>query len=76
MEIKTNKELSKAVNEAIDASGYKKIWIAEQLGIRREVFARTLKKKNFSIDDANEILSLLGLEVHVEIVKKNKTEEY
>lgn len=54
----------------------KKIWIAEQLGIRREVFARTLKKKNFSIDDANEILSLLGLEVHVEIVKKNKTEEY
>uniref|UniRef100_N2AB00 DNA binding HTH domain-containing protein n=1 Tax=Eubacterium plexicaudatum ASF492 TaxID=1235802 RepID=N2AB00_9FIRM len=45
MEIKTNKELSKAVNEAIDASGYKKIWIAEQLGIRREVFARTLKKK-------------------------------
>ena len=32
MEIKTNKELADAVNAAIKESGYKKIYIADQLG--------------------------------------------
>ena len=36
MTIRTNKELAQAVNEAIKESGYKKNWIADQLGISRQ----------------------------------------
>lgn len=70
MTIKTNQELAQAVNEAIKESGIKKNWIAEQLGIQRESFARALNKKQFSLDDANKILELLGLETETKITKK------
>lgn len=72
MTIKTNKELAQAVNEAIKESGIKKNWIAEQLGIQRESFARALNKKQFSLDDANKILELLGMETETKITKKVK----
>lgn len=70
MSIKSNKELSDAVNEAIKESGVKKAFIAKKLGIKREVFARMLYKKNFSLDDANKILGILGLETETKILKK------
>jgi len=72
MEIHTNKELAQAVNEAIKESGYKKNWIADQLGIQKESFARMLNKKQFSLDDANKILELLGLETTTKITNKVK----
>lgn len=72
MAIHTNKELAQAVNAAIKESGYKKNWIADQLGIQKESFARTLNKKQFSLDDANKILELIGLETETKITKKVK----
>lgn len=71
MTIKTNRELAQAVNDAIKESGIKKVFIAEKLGIKREVFARMLKKKQFSLDDANKILEILGIQTETILIKKD-----
>lgn len=72
MAIKTNDELKQAVNKAIDDSGYKKMWIAEQMGISRQAFSNFMNKSNFSIDDANKILTLIGSNVIAEVHKNNE----
>lgn len=70
MAIKTNQELAQAVNDAIKASGYKKIFIAEKLGISNQNFTRLMNKKNFSLDDANSILNIIGYNAKI-IIEKN-----
>ena len=60
MAIKTNQELSQAVNETILQTGIKKTFISEKLGISRQALDKLLDKKNFSIEDANKILSAIG----------------
>lgn len=72
MAIKNNDELKQAVNKAIDNSGYKKMWIAEQMGISRQAFSNFMNKTNFSIDDANKILTLIDSNVIAEIHKKDE----
>lgn len=72
MTIKSNDELKQAVYKAIDDSGYKKMWIAEQMGISRQGFSNFMNKANFSIDDANKILSLIGSNVIAEIHKNSE----
>lgn len=69
MAIKTNQELAQAVNEAIKESGYKKNWIADQLGISRQALTHFLQKANFSIDDANKILNIIGYNVNAKVDK-------
>ena len=71
MAINTNQELAQAVNEAIKESGIKKVFIAEKLGIKREVFASMLNKKQFSLDDANKILDIIGLQTQTILIKKD-----
>lgn len=72
MAIKTNKELAQAVKGAIAESGYKKSYIADQLGISRQAFTHFLQKANFSIDDANKILSIIGYETNTKVDKKSE----
>ena len=72
MTIKTNGDLVKAVNGAIAESGYKKLYIAEKMGISRQAFTNFMNKSNFSLDDANKILSIIGYET---ITKVNKKDE-
>lgn len=72
MTIKTNRELSQAVNAIIKESGYKKTWIAEQLGISNQNFNRLMDKKHFSIDDANKILNLIDYNAKITIEKDLK----
>lgn len=72
MTIKTNDDLKKAVNSAIAESGYKKQWIAEKLNISRQALSNFLNKSNFSLDDANKILTIIGYET---ITKVNKINE-
>lgn len=60
MEIKTNQELAQAVNEIILQSGIKKTFISEKLGISRQALDKLLDKKNFSLEDANKILSIIN----------------
>ena len=69
MTIRTNKELAQAVNEAIKESGYKKNWIADQLGISRQALTHFLQKANFSIDDANKILDIIGYKASAKVDK-------
>ena len=70
--IKTNAELSQAVEKAILESGIKKSYIADKLGIKKEVFSRMLNKKTFSLDDANKILSIIDMETETKLIKKIK----
>lgn len=70
--IKTNQELAQAVNGAIAESGIKKYSIAEKMGISRQAFTNFMNKSNFSIDDANKILSIIGYETETKIHKKDE----
>ncbi len=72
MAIKTNYELVRAVNGAIAESGIKKYSIAEKMGISRQAFTNFMNKSNFSLDDANKILSIIGYETITKIHKKNE----
>lgn len=60
MAINTNQELAQAVNEIILQSGIKKTFISEKLGISRQALDKLLDKKNFSLEDANKILSTIN----------------
>lgn len=63
------------VDDFINNSGYKKVWIAEQLGITQQTLNKRLHvKKNFTIQDANKILNIIGYEINYTIDKINKNE--
>lgn len=68
--IKNNDDLRQAVKDAITDSGYKKSWIAEQLGISRQGFSNLLNKSNFSLDDANKILNVINKKTVTKISEK------
>ncbi len=69
--INDSKSLVEAVNAAIDESGYKKSWIADQMGITRQAFSNILGKRNFTIDDANKILNVIGYSATVHVSKND-----
>lgn len=69
--IKTNKDLADAVNQAIAESGVKKSYIADSLGMNKQVFSRMLTKKSFSLDDANKILSIIGYSAQTTVDKNS-----
>ena len=70
MNINNNAELRQAVDEAIKESEYKKSWIADQLGISRQGFSNLLNKSNFSLDDANKILTVINKKTVTKINEK------
>lgn len=70
LEIASNTDLVQAVNAAITESGYKKSYIADQLGITRQAFSQLLAKNNFNINDANRILEIIGYRMNLELSKK------
>lgn len=69
MIIKNNQDLVQAVNETIKKSGYKKNWIAEQMGISRQALTHFLQKANFSLDDANKVLQIIGYNASAKVDK-------
>ena len=69
MEIKTNQELSQAVEIAIEESGYKRGYIADQIGIANQNLKKFITKKNLSLDEANQILNVLGYNAEISIKK-------
>lgn len=69
MAIKTNKDLSQAIDDLILNSGIKKTFISEKLGISRQALDNMMAKKHFSIDDANKILNIIGYETETNIRK-------
>lgn len=69
----TNKDLSKLVNQIIKDNGINKTFISDKLGIKRQSLDNLMKKKQFSIDDANSILNTFGFEI--DNIKVKKTEK-
>ncbi len=70
MEIHTNQELAQAIEKIIDDNGIKKIWLSEKIGISNQNFNRLMSKKNFSLDDANRILNVIGYNATI-IIENN-----
>lgn len=62
-------DLAKRVNDLIAQQGIKKVWIADKIGISQQLLNKRLNKDNFTIDDANGILSAIGYKVTFDIVK-------
>lgn len=60
-------QLSQYVDSFINDKGIKKVWIAEKLGISQQLLYRLQNKKNFNIDDANRILSVIGYKIDYDI---------
>ena len=69
-EIHSNNDLRQAVEKAVDDSGVKKSYIAEQINMTNQYYSRHMSKKNFSLDDAQKILDVLGLQVTASIKTK------
>lgn len=67
MEIHTNQELAEFVKKAIKASGIKKTELAESIGLSRQGLDNLLKKKSFSLDDANLILKQISLRAIIDV---------
>ena len=68
----TNKDLAKLVNQTIKDNGISKTFISDKLGIKRQSLDNLMKKKQFSIDDANNILNTFGFEIGKITVKKTE----
>jgi predicted XRE-type DNA-binding protein len=68
----TNKDLSKLVNQTIKDNGINKTFISDKLGVTRQQIDNLLNKKQFSIDDANKILNIIGYEIDNISIKKLK----
>lgn len=72
MIINTNSELSQAINDIIKESGYKKTYIADQLGIKNQNLNNKINKNNLSIDETNKILNIIGYDCKMIIEKTLK----
>ncbi len=59
----TNKDLSKLVDDMIKETGVTKTFISNKLEISRQAFDNLMAKKQFSVDDANKILNVIGYEI-------------
>lgn len=60
-------ELAILVDEYINSKGIKYNFIAEKLDISRQALYQLFRKKNFNIDDANRILSVIGYKIEYDI---------
>lgn len=70
MEYKTNENIIQEVENLIDNSGFKKQFIAEQLGFTRQMLYKTINKKHTTFEDIAMIIDVLGYELHYQFVKK------
>lgn len=68
-------ELAKFIDDFINNMGIKKTWIASQLGISQQLLYRKMIKKNFTINDANEILGTVGYKLEYNIVRIDEEEK-
>lgn len=68
----TNKELANYVSNFLDQERGQKAEVAKRLGITKQSINSLLQKQNFSLDDANKILTCIGyeLDTKIKIIKK------
>ena len=71
----TNKDLANLVDSTIKETGVTKMHIAKKLNVSRQQIDNILAKQNFSIDDANKLLNIIGYEIEkvsIKILEKNQ----
>lgn len=71
----TNRDLANLIDDTIKNTGVTKMHIAKQLNVSRQQIDNILAKQNFSVDDANKLLNVIGYEidsVSIKIVEKNQ----
>lgn len=66
----TNRDLANLVDDTIKNTGVTKMHIANKLGISRQAFDKLLDKKQFSVDDANKILNIIGYNIENVVIQK------
>lgn len=66
----TNKDLANLVDNTIKETGVTKMHIAKQLKVSRQQIDNILAKQNFSIDDANKLLNVVGYDIDFVSIKK------
>lgn len=64
-------ELAVFIDNFLYHGRYNKTEIANTLGISKQGFHALLRKKNFSIDDANRILDVIGYKIDYDIKPKD-----
>lgn len=62
--------LAISIDEYIKSKGIKKTFIAAEMGISYTYFNKLMEKDNFTIDDANRILDVIGCKIEYQIVSK------
>lgn len=60
-------KLATLVDDYINSKGIKYNFISDKLGISRQALYQLIRKKNFNIDDANRILSVIGYKIEYDI---------
>lgn len=66
----TNRDLANLVDVTIKNTGVTKMHIAKQLNVSRQQIDNILAKQNFSVDDANKLLNVIGYEIDNISIKK------
>ncbi len=66
----TNKELAALVDDTIKNTGVTKMFLAKKLSVSRQQIDNILAKQNFSVDDANKLLNIIGYEIDNVSIKK------
>ena len=66
----TNKDLANLVDNTIKETGVTKMHIAKKLNVSRQQIDNILSKQNFSVDDANKLLKIVGYEIDNVSIKK------
>lgn len=65
--VKQMNPLAALIDDFLYHGKYNKTDIAKQLGITRQGFYNYLRKDNFTIDDANRILAVIGHHIDYDI---------
>lgn len=60
-------KLAIQIDDFISNKGIKYNFISDKLGVSRQALYNLLRKKNFNIDDANRILSVIGYQIDYDI---------
>lgn len=59
--------LAISIDDFIKSKGIKKTFIAKEMGISYTYFNKLMEKDNFTIDDANRILLVIGYKIDYDI---------
>lgn len=72
MIFQNNKQLIDELKKIIKKSGKQQKELAKILDIPEQVFSRWLKKKNFSFEDCNKLLSIINYKLEIDFIAEQE----